>query len=275
MDTGVSKVRGDDSLSFCCESCKRSFQTSHGLKIHQLKKHEQKREREKGEESEKKEPEKKGKEKKKGKKDDKREKSKEEEGNSKVDESGSARTGKSERLAKKKSQNKGPVETHNESSSESGSESNSEIKKKNRRSPKKTPKKNDKKEDAFGVKDRVCVDLTGLKRFENNNFCHMDGVIVKRKEDGSFVVLLDDLKEEVDAEQDHLEPRRDADPREKWEKGDAVQVLETNSGIDGWWDATVVKKSGKKWQVKWRGEYEAHGDLSTVDAKKMRRALKK
>ena len=154
-------------------------------------------------------------------------------------------------------------------------EAEDESKKKNEKSSKEVSKKDDKKENdaAFEIKDPVCVDLTDA--LQNYDFCHMDGVIVKRKEDGSFVVLLDDLKEEVDAEQDHLEPRRDADPREKWEKGDAVQVLETNSGIDGWWDATVVKKSGKKWQVKWRGEYEAHGDLSTVDAKKMRRRSKK
>ena len=139
----------------------------------------------------------------------------------------------------------------------------------------KTPKKEEQNGAVFEIKTPVSVDLTGLKGFENNTHCHMDGVIDQKKEDGSFSVRLTALNRVVIVDQDCLEAQRDAEPHEEWKKGDAVQVLESNGGIDGWWDAIVIKKSGKKWEVKWKGQYEAHEDVSLVDHKKMRRAGKK
>ena len=119
--------------------------------------------------------------------------------------------------------------------------------------------------------DEVSVCLTGLlKDFE---FCHMDGVI-ESHDPHNVTVRLDQLGgQTVRVAKDDLRPPvRGANKGTVWKKGDKVHVLQTIEGVDGWWEATVIKKEARKWRIKWTGEYEDYSDEDIVSGTKMRRA---
>lgn len=51
-----------------------------------------------------------------------------------------------------------------------------------------------------------------------------------------------------------------------------MHVLETNEGIEGWWEATIVGRKKNMWKVRWEAEYEEHGDEDVVEGSCIRRA---
>ncbi len=121
------------------------------------------------------------------------------------------------------------------------------------------------------VGNNVSVRLTGVPKFENFTCCHMDGVVTEVT-DAHVTVHFEQLGREARVEHDRLSHTRGPNVRVQWKVGDKVHVLETNEGVDGWWEATVVKPWGKSWVVKWTAEYEAHGNESRAASKNMRRA---
>lgn len=125
------------------------------------------------------------------------------------------------------------------------------------------------------VGDAVGVNLSELRGFLDFRYCHMDGVVEQVAAQGSapFTVVLDGLDRRVKVSRDRLEPKRGAEPRVEWVAGDAVHVLETNDGIDGWWEATIVAKEKSRWKVKWTGQYTEHGDETAVSGNRIRRAV--
>lgn len=121
------------------------------------------------------------------------------------------------------------------------------------------------------VDDQVSVCLTDLPGYHDYQFCHAEGKIEIIDND-EYTVAFPQLRLKARVKHDRLAIVRAAEEGVEWSPGQHVHVLETNYGVASWWEATIVKKCGNEWQIKWAGEYEGHRDTKKVPGTKIRSA---
>ena len=95
---------------------------------------------------------------------------------------------------------------------------------------------------------------------------------MQKVDDTLVTVKLDALARKVKVHPGCLGPQRVAESGMQWQVGDPVHVLETNEGVDGWWEAAILRQKKNGWKILWHGQYEDHDDEGFVNGAHLRRA---
>lgn len=126
----------------------------------------------------------------------------------------------------------------------------------------------------FANGTKVSVNLHNLPGYEYFQWCSMDGIVLAGRQNIYHVFLLY-LGWDVKVYEDRLQEKRGPDLYIDWIPGQHVQVLESNDGVDGWWDAHIVCRTGKnQWKVRWFGLYKGRPDTDKVSGNRLRKTKK-